>query len=271
MLKTKLKRMMIFIDETDSWQGGNLAKAVVERLRSEGLRGATVLKGISGFGGSGQVHTASIVDVATDLPLIILAVDEPAKIDQVLPLLDEMIGNGLITVDELDGFTSNSEPVEPIAAHVEHMPHTVHEYMDAQPLSIDPQSDLATAVSVILKNHRTHLAVVNEQKVLLGMLSAQDVLARLVNVPVGPTHLFWLRGDDKQKRRGDFKALHCSDVMRKHPVFVDEDMPMTKAVALMLKENLSAVPVLKGGKLIGILRLPEVLSKALAIEYNQST
>ncbi|MFX5877492.1 CBS domain-containing protein, partial [Acinetobacter baumannii] len=86
-----------------------------------------------------------------------------------------------------------AQSVDSSTAHTEHLPHAVHEYMDAKPLSIDPQSDLATAVSVMLKNNRTHLPVVNDQQVLLGMLSSQDVLARLVNVPAGPTHLFWLR------------------------------------------------------------------------------
>src|SRR5277367_1586527 len=95
-----VKRVMIFIDETDKWQGTNLAGALIERLRKEGCAGATVLRGSVGFGVHGQVHTTAIVDLAVSLPIVIIAVDEVATIDRVLPTLEEMVSEGLILVDE---------------------------------------------------------------------------------------------------------------------------------------------------------------------------
>lgn len=97
-----MKRVMIFVTESDRYKRGNLAEAVIERLKKEGCSGATVFKGSAGFGANKQIHTMSIVDLAVSMPDCILFVETAEKVAQVLPLLEDMIEEGLITVDDVE-------------------------------------------------------------------------------------------------------------------------------------------------------------------------
>ena len=91
--------MRIFIGESDKYQGKPLYDALVQRLRAKGLAGATVLRGVAGFGASSTVHTDKILRLSLDLPIIIEVVETEEAIQAVLPDLDEMIGGGLITLE----------------------------------------------------------------------------------------------------------------------------------------------------------------------------
>jgi PII-like signaling protein len=91
--------MRVFIGESDKYQGKPLYEALLERFRKKGLAGATVLRGIAGFGASSKVHTDTVLRLSLDLPLIIEVVETEETIQQVLPDLDEMIGGGLITLE----------------------------------------------------------------------------------------------------------------------------------------------------------------------------
>ncbi|MEX2623596.1 MAG: DUF190 domain-containing protein [Acidimicrobiia bacterium] len=94
--------LRIFIGESDTHHGQPLYQAIVETLRKQGLAGATVLRGIEGFGKSSRLHTAHILRLSEDLPIIIECVDSNDKIEGILPALDEMIGDGLVTLERVD-------------------------------------------------------------------------------------------------------------------------------------------------------------------------
>jgi PII-like signaling protein len=104
MQKVALKRMTVFIDESSHWKGKSLATALLERMHKEGIAGATVLRGSSGYGTHGQIHTTSIIDLATNLPIMVIAVDEPDKIEALHPMLDEMLKEGLVIIDDVVGY-----------------------------------------------------------------------------------------------------------------------------------------------------------------------
>jgi PII-like signaling protein len=91
--------MRIFIGESDKHHGKPLYEALIERLRAKGLAGATVLRGVAGFGASSTVHTDKVLRLSLDLPIIIEVVETEEAIQAVLPDLDEMIGGGLITLE----------------------------------------------------------------------------------------------------------------------------------------------------------------------------
>jgi PII-like signaling protein len=89
----------IFIGESDRWDGASLYEAIVQRAREKGLAGATVLRGVEGFGAHNLIHTARIMRLAEDLPIIIEIVDQKEKIEAFLPELDNMIPEGLVTLE----------------------------------------------------------------------------------------------------------------------------------------------------------------------------
>src|SRR5205823_10097897 len=93
------KLLRLFIGESDTWHGKPLYQAIVERVRKEGLAGATVLRGIEGFGADSRLHTSRILRLSEDLPVLIEIVDTEQRIAEVLPTLDEMIGEGLVTLE----------------------------------------------------------------------------------------------------------------------------------------------------------------------------
>jgi PII-like signaling protein len=95
------KLVRIFVGESDTWQGKPLYQAVVQRVHEAGLAGATVVRGIEGFGATSRMHTTRILRLSTDLPVLIEIVDTEERIDQILPVLDEMVGEGLVTLEKV--------------------------------------------------------------------------------------------------------------------------------------------------------------------------
>ena len=93
--------MRIHIGESDKWHGKSLHEAIVEMLRKEGFSGATVLRGVAGFGGSSVYHTDKILRMSQDLPIILEVIDAAERIEKILPRLDEMVDGGLITLEKV--------------------------------------------------------------------------------------------------------------------------------------------------------------------------
>src|SRR5919205_1568391 len=96
------KWIRIYIGESDRWHGKPLYQAIVELFRKEGLAGPTVLRGVEGFGAHSRLHTAHILRLSEDLPLVIEAVDRAEKIEAILPRLSEMVQEGLVTMMDTD-------------------------------------------------------------------------------------------------------------------------------------------------------------------------
>ena len=94
--------LRVFIGEADVFEGRPLYQAIVEVLRRNGLAGATVLRGIEGFGKSSLLHTATVLRLSEDLPILIECVDTIEKVEAVLPVLDDMIEDGLVTIEKVD-------------------------------------------------------------------------------------------------------------------------------------------------------------------------
>jgi PII-like signaling protein len=95
------RRLTIYIGSSDVWNGQNLALAIVERCRALGIAGATVCRGILGFGSHSVIHRAHLLALSEDLPEKVEIVDAPEKIAQLMPALDEMIGGGLVVVEDV--------------------------------------------------------------------------------------------------------------------------------------------------------------------------
>jgi hypothetical protein len=102
--------LRIFVGEADTWHGKPLYRAVVERARTEGIAGATVIRGIEGFGASSRLHTTRLLELSTDLPVVIEIVDTTEKIEGILPALDEMVGDGMVTMERVHVIAYRGSP-----------------------------------------------------------------------------------------------------------------------------------------------------------------
>jgi len=93
--------LRIFIGEADQWHGTPLYEAIVIKARALHLAGATVLRGPMGFGAKSRLHTAKVLRLSEDLPMVIEIVDRKEKIDELLPHIDQMVRDGLVTLEKV--------------------------------------------------------------------------------------------------------------------------------------------------------------------------
>ena len=100
-LPAQAELLRIFIGEDDKYHGRPLYEAIVMEAREQGLAGATVLRGMLGFGAHTRLHTAKILRLSEDLPMVVEIVDAAEKFEAFLPSLDDMIEEGLVTVEKV--------------------------------------------------------------------------------------------------------------------------------------------------------------------------
>lgn len=95
-------RLTIFVGEDDTWHHKPLYHEIVHRAHAGGLAGATVLRGVEGFGASSRIHTTRLLSLSEDLPIAIVIVDQEDRIRAFLPELDELVTEGLVIMDAVD-------------------------------------------------------------------------------------------------------------------------------------------------------------------------
>jgi uncharacterized protein len=93
--------LRIFIGESDRWHGKPLYEAIILKAREMGIAGATMMRGLMGFGAASRIHTAKILRLSEDLPIVVEIVDSADKIDALLPVIEEMVEEGLITLEKV--------------------------------------------------------------------------------------------------------------------------------------------------------------------------
>jgi len=96
------KLLRIFVGESDKHDGTPLYEWIVRKAREQGLAGATVLRGLEGFGAHSRLHTAKILRLSSDLPIVVEIVDTEEKIESFLPLVDAAIPEGLVTLEKVE-------------------------------------------------------------------------------------------------------------------------------------------------------------------------
>jgi hypothetical protein len=101
-LEGTARRLTIFIGEEDRHDHRPLATEIVHRAQQAGLAGATVLRGVEGFGASHHLHTTRILSLSNDLPIVIVIVDDAERVTAFLPQLDELVTNGLVILDDVE-------------------------------------------------------------------------------------------------------------------------------------------------------------------------
>ena len=98
---TEAVLLRVFLGESDHWHGKPLHLALIEAARKQGLAGATVLRGIEGYGANSVIHTTRFLEFSSDLPIVVEIVDVEDKVNAFLPTIDEMVGEGMATVERV--------------------------------------------------------------------------------------------------------------------------------------------------------------------------
>ncbi|WP_159941771.1 MULTISPECIES: DUF190 domain-containing protein [unclassified Nocardiopsis] len=101
-LSGRALRLTVHVGDGDTWRGRPLHTEIVHRAHTAGLAGASVFHGLEGYGASRHVHTARLLSMSQDLPVMVVIVDAPARVRAFLPQLDELVSEGLVTIDEVE-------------------------------------------------------------------------------------------------------------------------------------------------------------------------
>lgn len=265
MFTGKGKQLTIFIGETDQYRHQALYMAIIEMLRREGCSGATATRGIAGFGSSSLIHTAAILRLSFDQPVMIVVVDRPQRIDRILAPLQEMAPSALITVQEV-------EVVQSGAPFKEGLPDVkVSEVMKREVATVHPDSPITKVVELLLDKDFTAVPVVDEQKKVVGMVSDSDLLARGgMNLTISLKRATDLDFVHKLHESLENPNLKVSEVMSHEVVTIGPDAILGRAAKLMVENHLKRLPVVDSeGKLVGILGRLDVLNTIAAVHLPE--
>lgn len=265
MFTGRAKQLTIYFGETDQYHHQALYAALLEMLRRVGCSGATVTRGIAGFGASSVIHTSAILRLSMDLPIVITVVDRPERIERVLGPVREMAPNALITVAEV-------EVVQSGAPLKEGLPDVkVSEVMRPEVVTVRQGSPVTEVVQLLLDKDFTAVPVVDDQGKVVGMVSDNDLLQR-----GGITVTLSLkRAADPDFVEELHKSLNdpgrkVSQVMTREVVTVAPEMGLGNAAKLMVEKHLKRLPVVdQEGRLVGILGRLDILNTIAAVHLPQ--
>ncbi len=252
------QRLTIYIGESDRWRGKPLYMAILETLRNLGLAGATVVRGIAGFGAHSRIHTFAIERLSNDLPLRIEVVDQAEKIAQAVEQIAPMVSEGMITLENVQVARYTHRYLNPLPTD-----KLVAEVMTREVVTLSPEMTVVEAWERMLKYELKALPVVNRQGEVVGMLTDEDLLLYSQSRPAlaGSMGGEILEQALKALRTSNIKV---SDVMVHPVVTANETDSLGVAAARMAKHGLKRLPVVnQAGRLVGVLSRLDVLRQVL--------
>ena len=254
----RARRVRIYVNEGDHVGHVPTHVAVMQFLRREGAQGATVFRGIEGFGAAGEVHLSHLVDVAGKLPLVVEWIDEAQRVERLMPKLLALVKHGFITSDETEIVLYEPHPVRVLAAAV-----TAGDVMSREVTSVEPGASVRKVVELILGRPYRALPVVDGGRVV-GIITGSDLVER-GGLGLRPELLPRLGQSELQRELEALsgKATTAADVMTSAPVCIAPSMPLPDVALLMTRRRLKRLPVVDGaGALVGMVSRYDLLRSA---------
>ena len=245
----EVELLRVFCGESDRIDGRPAYEVIVETARKHGAAGATVLRGVLGFGAGSLVHTAKILRLSEDLPMVVEIVDRPERIEALLPRIEEVTKGGLVT--RQGG----------IRAHF-HCPVRVRDVMVADVATVKRDTPLSVVVDLLLSHDFKAVPVVDEAGVVAGIVTGGDILmrggmeARLSLQDILPEEV---RDAEREKLSG----LTAADVMTTPVATISDRAGLREAAQVMAAKELKRLPVVDAaGELVGIVSRVDILRSA---------
>jgi CBS domain-containing protein len=247
-------RVQIFLGETD--QVGHVPRyqAILEYLRKEGAAGATVVRGVAGFGANSKIHTAAILRLSLDLPMILTWVDAPGRVERLLPAVRELAGSGIVTVEEVGIVAYGGRRLEQLRFDL-----PVQDVMNRDVVAVRDDAPARIAVELLVGKPFRALPVVDVDGRVLGVVSSGDLVAR---AGLG-ARLELLSAMSESARHGfldQVAARPVREVMTGNPATTRTTDAVRSATHTMADRKLKRLPVVDAeGRLAGILARSDVL------------
>ncbi|MFN8485102.1 MAG: DUF190 domain-containing protein [Anaerolineae bacterium] len=252
------QRLTIYFGEADRWQGRPLHTALLDALREAGVAGATLTRGLAGFGAHGRIHSARLADISADLPMVVEVIDTPQRIAAVLATVAGMVGEGLITVEDVTVIATTAQRARLAAGR------RVADVISRDVFSVHPDTPLHDVTRLLVDRDVKAAPVVDADGRVVGIITGGDLLTR-GGLPV--------RLSLQKDLPPDMAAHHlrlleeggktAADVMTPKPVTISLDAPLNDAARLMAQDHIKRLPVVDAaGRLVGIVSRLDVLRAA---------
>ncbi len=252
-------RVTIYIGESDHHQGKALYMALLQLLKREGASGATVIRGLAGFGANSRIHTASIVDLSADLPIRLEWVDRPEVVERLLPQVRKLVDKGLITVDEVSvvQYAPGRWP--------DALAQPVQDVMRRVVVTVSPETPAGEIIALLLRRGYRSLPVIDEANRPLGIITDGDLVRRSalvarLDLQLQPTEIF---SPDQIVLAGD-QELKAWQFMSTPVVTIPDTDTLGRAAAEMSTRELKRLPVVgPHGRLVGWISRVDILRAIL--------
>jgi CBS-domain-containing membrane protein len=247
-------RVQVFCGETE--QVGRIPRyqALMEYLRKEGAAGATVVRGIAGFGANSRIKTANVLRLSLDLPVVLTWVDDPGRVERLLPGLRELAGSGIVTIEEVQISSYGRRSLEQLRFDL-----PVEDVMTRDVASVSVDAPVRSAVERLIGREFRALPVVDRDSRVVGVVSSGDLVAR---GGLG-ARLELLSAISETAQRGFLDQLssrRLADIMTPEPSTVRATDTLAAATRLMAERKIKRLPVIdEDGRLVGVVARSDVL------------
>lgn len=258
-LQGKAIRVTIYIGESDHHQGKALYMALLQLLKREGASGATVIRGLAGFGANSRIHTASIVDLSADLPIRLEWVDRPEVVERLMPQVRTLVDKGLITLDEVSvvQYAPGRWP--------DALAQPVQDVMRRVVVTVSPETPVGEIIVLLLRRGYRSLPVIDEANRPLGIITDGDLVRRSalvarLDLQLKPSEIF----SPNQMALAGGQELTAGQFMSTPVVTVRDTASLGQAAAEMSTRELKRLPVVgPQGRLVGWISRVDILRAIL--------
>lgn len=254
----KAKRVRIYLNEDDRIGRMSAPQVLVEFLRRENAQGATVLRGVEGFGATGEIHVSHLPEIARKLPVIVEWIDVAERVERLLPRLKEMVPRGLVTIDDTEIVLYEPHPVRRLPPAL-----SAADVMTRGVATVTREAPVREVVELMLgKIYRTVPVV--DGGLLVGIITNGDLVQR-GGLSV---RLELFRSLAEPEARAVLERLSqtnrvAADVMTPRPVTVHALTPLPRVAEVMAQRRLKRLPVVDdGGALVGMVSRVDLLRTA---------
>lgn len=247
-------RVQVVFGETDQVGHKPRYEAILEYLRNEGAAGATVVRGVAGFGANSRIHTAAILRLSLDLPMILTWIDAPGRVDRLLPGLRALTGSGIVTVEPVEIAAYGGRRLEQLRFDL-----PVQDVMVREVVSIPVDATARTAAEKLVGREFRALPVVDAAGALVGVVSSGDLVER-AGLGARLELLSAMSAAARDRYLAEMPDRTVGDVMTLDPAMVRATETLAVATHLMSERTIKRLPVVDGdGRLVGILARADVL------------
>lgn len=262
-IQKNAQRICIFIGESDRWRGKPLYAAILETLKTNEIAGATVTRGVAGFGAHSRIHTAAILRLSEDLPLRIEVIDSAEKIARALEVITPMVREGLLTLEDVQVIRYTHRYLNPLPAD-----KPISEVMTREVVTLNPGMTIVQAWERMLEYFVKALPVIDDNERIVGVLTDEDLIRRAGL----QSHLSVASKLDETTLNNQLailrtSTLRVSDVMTKPAITAHINESLGTAAARMAKHEIKRLPIVDDeGRLVGVVSRIDILSQVMSVE-----